>query len=204
MIFNLLFFAILSLFLLNLFLIKKIPLKSHKQYSVWANVILIVVFAALLVVMNIIKVNYSSFVDRQIQGLEIKSNELYPGIFEKQMGTSEIKTILESSLEISDSGTIQSVLNNLIKSKIRNFSSFALTTIKELERTEDSLSVKEALLSIKEKTNEIIISTIYILRTIIALVFLLLFAISLIAELYFSKNSDKKNRSIVFGTEDVE
>ena len=66
------------------------------------------------------------------------------------MSTEEIKNILEESLTKNDSGGIEAIAENIIKSRVKTFTSVTLKTINTLERDSNKLSVKDALISIKE------------------------------------------------------
>lgn len=143
-------FAIVITLLLNLTFVRKIANKTYKICMGLINYIVSFAFIVLFICFGIVKNHLNSFIDSGISQLESRVNEIYPGALEKQMSTEEIKNILEESLEKKDVDGIEALAENVIKTRIEKYTSITLRTINVLERENNKLSVKDALISIKE------------------------------------------------------
>ena len=150
---------------------------------------------------GIVKNHLNSFIDSGISQLESRVNEIYPGALEKQMSTEEIKNILEESLEKKDVDGIEALAENVIKTRIEKYTSITLRTINVLERENNKLSVKDALISIKELSINTIspyFKIIYILLFVLYFVFII---ISIFITIHLSKDKNSTNEGIIFGEE---
>ena len=142
----------------------------------------------------------NSFIDFEIKQLEKNVNEVYPGGLDVQMSTSELKDLLESSLKRNASGGLDAIAENIIKSKIEKYTSNALKAINALERTDDKLSVKDALVSIKELSVTAATPYFKITKILLTVLYIILVIISILLFCYM-ENEDAKNDGIVFGEE---
>jgi hypothetical protein len=194
-------FAIILTLILNLSLVRKIGNKTSRISMGVINIIACLVFMILVVLLGAIKNNLSSVIDEGIQKLENKVNEVYPGALEKQMSTEEIKEVLEESLEIDEVDGFEALAQNIIKSRIEKLTSVTLKTINALERENDRLSVKDALISIKEMSVEAIIPYYKTVLIILSSLYFLFIIISILLSLHLAKDSDSDNEGIVFGEE---
>ena len=194
-------FAIVITLLLNLIFVRKIANKTYKICIGLINFILSFAFIVLFICFGIVKNHLNSFIDSGISQLESRVNEIYPGALEKQMSTEEIKNILEESLEKKDVDGIEALAENVIKTRIEKYTSITLRTINVLERENNKLSVKDALISIKELSINTIspyFKIIYILLFVLYFVFII---ISIFITIHLSKDKNSTNEGIIFGEE---
>ncbi|MFC2603689.1 MAG: hypothetical protein ACFNX0_07290 [Treponema sp.] len=165
------------------------------------NIILSLAFVILFTAVGIVKNHLNSFIDSGIKHLEIEVDEIYPGALEKQMSTQEIKNILEESLNKKEVDGIEALAENIIKARIQKYTSSALKTIKAVERQEDRLSVKDALISIKELSIETASPYFKILQIALFVLYVALIIISILLSIHFANDKDSENKGIVFGEE---
>ncbi|WP_296665397.1 MULTISPECIES: hypothetical protein [unclassified Treponema] len=165
------------------------------------NVILSFVFIILFISVDIMGKHLNSFIDLGIAQLEKKVDEIYPGTLEKQMSTKEIKKILEKSLEKNDVNGVQALADNIIKIKIEKYTLVTLKTINVLERDNNKLSVKDALVSIKELSVNSVSPYFKVVKVILFVLYLVLGLLSILLTFYLQKDKDLKNDGIVFGEE---
>ncbi|NLM01387.1 MAG: hypothetical protein GX220_08060 [Treponema sp.] len=144
---------------------------------------------------------FNFFIDQQIISLEKQVNTIYPDILNKQIDTKEIKKILESTFENSQTENIDAIVTNIFKATIKNYTSLAVETINKLEKKENKLSIKEALVSLKEISYGKIIQYIKVIRILLTALLVVYCIISLIYSIYNSKQRVGKNKSIIFGEE---
>lgn len=193
--------ALIIPIILHLIFVKKIQNKTYKICMSSINFLLSLVFIILFIALGFVKNHLNSYIDIGINQLEQRVNEIYPNALEKQMNTEELKNLLEESLRKNESGGIEAIAENIIKSKIKKYTSTTLKTINALERENNKLSVKDALVSIKElslnainpyyKTAEILLFILYFLLNII----------SILITIHLIKDKDSVNEGIVFGEE---
>ena len=117
------------------------------------------------------------------------------------MNTEEIKNLLEKSLEKNEVNGVQALADNIIKTKIENYALVTLKTINVLERDNNKLSVKDALLSIKELSVNSVSPYFKVVKIILFVLYLILALLSVLLTFYLSKDKDLKNDGIVFGEE---
>ena len=165
------------------------------------NVILSFVFIILFISVDIMGKHLNSFIDLGIAQLEKKVDKIYPGTLEKQMSTKEIKKILEESLEKNDVNGVQALADNIIKIKIEKYTLVTLKTINVLERDNNKLSVKDALVSIKELSVNSVSPYFKVVKVILFVLYLVLGLLSILLTFYLQKDKDLKNDGIVFGEE---
>lgn len=201
MIFFIIFIALTVTLLLNFIFLKKIENKTYKICMGALNIILSLAFVILFTALGIVKNHLNSFIDSGIKHLEIEVDEIYPGALEKQMSTQEIKNILEESLNKKEVDGIEALAENIIKARIQKYTSSALKTIKAVERQEDRLSVKDALISIKELSIETASPYFKILQIALFVLYVALIIISILLSIHFANVKDSENKGIVFGEE---
>ena len=201
MIFFIIFIALTVTLLLNFIFFKKIENKTYKICMGALNIILSLAFVILFTAVGIVKNHLNSFIDSGIKHLEIEVDEIYPGALEKQMSTQEIKNILEESLNKKEVDGIEALAENIIKAIIQKYTSSALKTIKAVERQEDRLSVKDALISIKELSIETASPYFKILQIALFVLYVALIIISILLSIHFANDKDSENKGIVFGEE---
>ena len=117
------------------------------------------------------------------------------------MSTEEIKNILEESLTKNDSGGIEAIAENIIKSRVKTFTSVTLKTINTLERDSNKLSVKDALISIKELSLNKISPFIKTANIILFALYFILLLISTCITIHLKNDKDGYNEGIIFGEE---
>ena len=194
-------FAITVTLLLNLIFVRKIQNKTYKICMGSINFILSLAFIALFISIGIVKNHLNSFIDSGINQLELRVNEIYPGALEKQMSTEEIKKILEESLEKKDVDGIEALAENVIKTRIEKYTSITLKTINVLERENNKLSVKDALISIKELSLDTVSPYYKIINILLFVLYIVLVIVSILITIYLSKDKDSTNEGIIFGEE---
>lgn len=194
-------FAITVTILLNLIFVRKIQNKTYKICMGSINFILSLAFIALFISIGIVKNHLNSFIDSGINQLELRVNEIYPGALEKQMSTEEIKDLLEQSLEKKDVDGIEALAENVIKTRIEKYTSITLKTINALERENNKLSVKDALISIKELSLDIVSPYYKIINILLFVLYIVLVIVSILITIYLSKDKDSTNEGIIFGEE---
>lgn len=187
--------------LLNFLFVKKLENKTNRICMRVLNVLLSLVFIILFISVEIINRHLNSFIDLGIVQLEKKVDEIYPGVLQKQMNTEEIKNLLEKSLEKNEVNGVQALADNIIKTKIENYALVTLKTINVLERDNNKLSVKDALLSIKELSVNSVSPYFKVVKVILFVLYLILALLSVLLTFYLSKDKDLKNDGIVFGEE---
>lgn len=194
-------FAITVTLLLNLIFVRKIQNKTYKICMGSINFILSLAFIALFISIGIVKNHLNSFIDSGINQLELRVNEIYPGALEKQMSTEEIKDLLEQSLEKKDVDGIEALAENVIKTRIEKYTSITLKTINALERENNKLSVKDALISIKELSLDTVSPYYKIINILLFVLYIVLVIVSILITIYLSKDKDSTNEGIIFGEE---
>ncbi len=187
--------------LLNFLFGKKLENKTNRICMRVLNVILSFVFIILFISVDIMGKYLNLFIDLGIAQLEKKTDEIYPGALEKQMSTEEIKKLLEKSLEKNSVNGVQALADNIIKNKIEKYTLVTLKTINVLERDNNKLSVKDALVSIKELSVNSVSSYFKVVKVILFVLYLVLAFLSILLTFYLSKDKDLENDGIVFGEE---
>lgn len=193
--------AVIGLIIVNFVYVKKIANKTYK-FCIWSlNVMVLFVFSVLITAVGVINDELNGFIDAQIGLVENKANEIYPGALDLQMSTVEVKNLLEQSLTFDTDDKLESIIINVIKSNVSDYTAFVLKTINKLERTENQLSVKEALISLKEICIETVKPYYRIACTVFTSIFFLYLLLIVVLCKYLEKNQKTVNDSIVFGDE---
>ncbi len=201
MTFIVIFTALAVALLLNFIFVKKIENKTYKIFMGTLNTILSLVFVMLFVALGIVKNHLNSFIDAEINRLEREVNEIYPGALSKQMSTQEIKNILEKSLDKKEVKGIETLAENIIKTRIQKYTSATLKTFDALERENGKLSVKDALISIKELSINAASPYFRILKIASVVFYFALMIISVLLSIYLANGKNSINEGIVFGEE---
>jgi len=194
-------FAITVTLLLNIIFVRKIQNKTYKICMGSINFILSLAFIALFISIGIVKNHLNSFIDSGINQLVLRVNEIYPDALEKQMSTEEIKDLLEQSLEKKDVDGIEALAENVIKTRIEKYTSITLKTINALERENNKLFVKDALISIKELSLDTVSPYYKIINILLFVLYIVLVIVSILITIYLSKDKDSTNEGIIFGEE---
>ena len=187
--------------ILHLVFVKKIQNKTYRLCMNSINFILSLAFILFFLALGFIKNHLNSYIDLGITQLENNVNEIYPNALEKQMSTEEIKNILEESLTKNDSGGIEAIAENIIKSRVKTLTSVTLKTINTLERDNNKLSVKDALISIKELSLNKISPFIKTANIILFALYFILLLISTCITIHLKNDKDGYNEGIIFGEE---
>lgn len=193
--------ALIIPIILHLLFVKKIQNKTYKVCMNSINFLLSLVFIILFIALGFVKNHLNSYIDIGINQLEQRVNEVYPNALENQMNTEELKNLLEESLRKNESGGIEAIAENIIKSKIKKYTSTTLKTINALERENNKLSVKDALVSIKELSLNAINPYYKTAETLLFILYFLLNIISILITIHLIKDKDSINEGIVFGEE---
>ena len=193
--------ALIIPIILHLLFVKKIQNKTYKVCMNSINFLLSLVFIILFIALGFVKNHLNSYIDIGINQLEQRVNEIYPNALEKQMNTEELKNLLEESLRKNESGGIEAIAGNIIKSKIKKYTSTTLKTINALERENNKLSVKDALVSIKELSLNAMNPYYKTAETLLFILYFLLNIISILMTIHLIKDKDSINEGIVFGEE---
>jgi len=184
---------------LHVTVVQKNPKLTNRVCITGANIILSLAFVVLLYAINTVQDEANSYIDSQIALLEQKVNEIYPDAMNKQMSTVEVKETLMKALEKNKDGTAEAVGENIAKTLVEDYTESALSAIQSLERTSDQLSVKDALVSIKEIALEKTMPYLRLLRNVLVAVYILAIIISVIFSFFLAKSGG--NDGIVFGEE---
>lgn len=201
MAFFIIFLALLTTIVLNCVFAKKIENKTYRFCMDLLNVALSLAFVILFIAVGTVKKNLNSYIDLGIKQIEKRVDEIYPGALEKQMSTEEIKKLLESSLERKEVNGLESLAENIIKSKIQGYTSSALKAINALERDVDKLSVKDALISIKELSVNSVMPWFRFLTVLIVGLYVIFIVASILLSLHFANDKDANNKGVIFGEE---
>lgn len=193
--------VVLLTLLLNILFFKKIGNKTYKICISIVSIVLASVFVILFIAAGTVKNNLNSFIDLGINQIEKNIDEINPGALEKQMNTENIKQLLEESLEKSEVNGIEALAENIIKSKMKKYSSPALNTINSLEIESGKLSAKDVLLSVKDLSINAVTSFLKIVRIVLAVLYIILCFILFFLSLHLAKNQNGKSKGIVFGEE---
>lgn len=188
---------------LNLFFAKKISKKEYRPFIKVANVMLAVLLAALFVVAGGANKRLQVFLGEQISRAGTTVNKIYPGAFEKSFSTVEAKVMLKSCLDTFESSgsAIETVAVNIVKLKFDKYISLALSAITALEKTEGTISLKDALSSLEYLLLERTAAFFKMARLSLFVIYIVYFIVMLLVSLHLADGGRKENKSIVFGEE---
>ncbi len=179
---------------LHLLFVKKIHNKTYKICMNFLNSILTFGFIVLFISLEFSSNHLSSYIDFRIEEIENTVNEIYPNAFEKQIDLEEIKNIFEESFAQNDACGIEFFAENIIKSK-------ALKAINLLERENNKLSIKDALISIKELSLNAINPYIRLAKIVLVALYFILMVASICITKHLINDKDENNEGIIFGEE---
>lgn len=193
----LIFFSIFITLILNILLVKKIKNKTNRLVLYFSNIIFSIIFILLLLICNFSSVGLNYLVDKQIERLELKVNEYYPNALIKQFDTTQIKTIFQEVLSAEKSET--DIIQNIIYDSISEISSSALNIISTVDNNKNSISIKDALINIKQLSLNRITPYITLIKNITIAFYVIYLIISIILSFIFMKDTEKESSGIVFG-----
>ncbi len=193
--------AIAGTIVLNVLFARKIVRKDFRVFTEVANVVVAVLLSVLFIAASFADKYLKVFLDEQTARLEFTVNKIYPGAFEKSFSTTEAKEMLESSLETFESpdSVIETVTVNLVKMRFDKYFSLAISAINALEQTEGTISLKDAISSLKTLLLERNAALFKLIRLTLIAVYFIFFVASLLASNYLKNGGHKENKSIVFG-----
>jgi len=192
------FLCIVVIVALHTTVVQKNKSLTNRVCLTGANILISLVFIVLVFIVNTIRDEANGFVDQQISQLEQKVNEIYPDAMNIEMSTVELKEMLVASLQKSTEGTLESTAENFTKTMLEDYTSGALEAIQALERKNGKLSVKDALVSIKEMALNEVLPYFSILIALLYLSYAFAIGISIIVAIVLAK---PKSNGLVFGEE---
>lgn len=199
------FIIILSAFIitliLNHFFVKKISDKTSKICMTFINFILLLAFIILYFVIGLTKKNVSNFINNEIVKIEESINDLYPGIWEKEIDTEDLKSILQKTLEKEKNINIKVGGINIIKSKMQKYLNSALNIINSLEQEKNKLSIAAVMKSVRELSFKTLTKYVTTFYSLLFTLYFILILISILITKYLVKDKDCKNKGVVFGNE---
>lgn len=199
------FIIILSAFIitliLNHFFVKKISDKTSKICMTFINFIILLAFIILYFVIGLTKKNVSNFINDEIVNIEESINDLYPGIWEKEIDTEDLKSILQKTLEKEKNNKIKVVGINIIKSKMQKYLNSALNIINSLEQEKNKLSIAAVMKSVRELSFKTLTKYVTTFYSLLFTLYFILILISILITKYLAKDKDYKNKGVVFGNE---
>lgn len=199
MIFFVIFIVLIIPILLNSVFVGKVQNKTYRLCMNSLNFLLSLVTIILFLSFRFVNNHLSSYIDLGITKLENRVNEIYPNALEKQMSTEELKSLLEESITKNESDGLEAIAANLLKTKIQKYITVTLKTINTLERENNKLSVKDALISIKEISLNEIYPYIKTANSVLFILYLILTIVSICITIYLIKDKESNNKGIVFG-----
>ena len=193
--------SIIGTIVLNALFARKIARRDFRIFTEVMNVAVAVLLSVLFVAASFADKHLKFFLDEQTARLELAVNKIYPNAFEKSFKTAEAKEMLESALETFESpdSIIETVAVNLVKMQFDKYFSLALSAINAIEQPDGTISLKDAILSLKSLLlgqNATIFKLIR--RALIAIDSVYVIGILLVS-IYLKNDGHKENKSMVFG-----
>lgn len=201
MTFTIILSAFIITLILNHFFVKKISDKTSKICMTFINFILLLAFIILYFVIGLTKKNVSNFINDEIVKIEESINDLYPGIWEKEIDTEDLKSILQKTLEKEKNNNIKVVGINIIKSKMQKYLNSALNIINSLEQEKNKLSISAVMKSVRELSFKTLTKYVTTFYSLLFTLYFILILISILITKYLAKDKDCKNKGVVFGNE---
>lgn len=192
-------FSILIILVLNICFVNKINNKTNRLTLYFCNIIFSVIFILLMLFCSFASKGINYLVDKQIEKLEQKVNEYFPNALTKEFDTTQIKTMLREVINTENSEI--DLIQNIIYNSVTDFSTATLNIITTIDKNKNTISVKEAMINIKEVSLNKINPYINLIKNIIIIIYVLYLIISFILSLVFLKNTTKQTSGIVFGEE---
>ena len=192
-------FSVLITLVLNICFVNKINNKTNRLTLYFCNIIFSVIFILLMLFCSFASKGINYLVDKQIEKLEQKVNEYFPNALTKEFDTTQIKTMLREVINTENSEI--DLIQNIIYNSVTDFSTATLNIITTIDKNKNTISIKEAMINIKEVSLNKINPYINLIKNIIIIIYVLYLIISFILSLVFLKNTTKQTSGIVFGEE---
>lgn len=192
-------FSILITLVLNICFVNKINNKTNRLTLYFCNIIFSVIFILLMLFCSFASKGINYLVDKQIEKLEQKVNEYFPNALTKEFDTTQIKTMLREVINTENSEI--DLIQNIIYNSVTDFSTATLNIITTIDKNKNTISIKEAMINIKEVSLNKINPYINLIKNIIIIIYVLYLIISFILSLVFLKNTTKQTSGIIFGEE---
>ena len=192
---------IIGTIVLNALFARKIARRDFRIFTEVMNVAVAVLLSVLFVAASFADKHLKFFLDEQTARLELAVNKIYPNAFEKSFKTAEAKEMLESALETFESpdSIIETVAVNLVKMQFDKYFSLALSAINAIEQPDGTISLKDAILSLKSLLLGKNATIFKLIRRALIAIYIVYFIGILLVSIYLKNDGHKENKSMVFG-----
>lgn len=192
---------IIGTIVLNALFTRKIARKDFCIFTEVMNVAVAVLLSVLFVAASFADKHLKFFLDEQTARLELTVNKIYPNAFEKSFRTAEAKEMLKSALETFESpdSIIETVAVNLVKMQFDKYFSLALSAINAIEQPDGTISLKDAILSLKSLLLGKNATIFKLIRRALIAIYIVYFIGILLVSIYLKNDGHKENKSMVFG-----
>ena len=193
--------SIIGTIVLNALFARKIARRDFRIFTEVMNVAVAVLLSVLFVAASFADKHLKFFLDEQTARLEITVNKIYPNAFEKSFRTAEAKEMLKSALETFESpdSIIETVAVNLVKMQFDKYFSLALSAINAIEQPDGTISLKDAILSLKSLLLGKNATIFKLIRRALIAIYIVYFIGILLVSIYLKNDGHKENKSMVFG-----
>ena len=193
--------SIIGTIVLNALFARKIARRDFRIFTEVMNVAVAVLLSVLFVAASFADKHLKFFLDEQTARLELAVNKIYPNAFEKSFRTAEAKEMLESALETFESpdSIIETVAVNLVKMQFDKYFSLALSAINAIEQPDGTISLKDAILSLKSLLLGQNATIFKLIRRALIAIYIVYFIGILLVSIYLKNDGHKENKSMVFG-----
>lgn len=191
--------AIAGTIVLNTLFARKIARKDFRIFTEVMNVAVAVLLSVLFVAASFADKHLKFFLDEQTARLELTVNKIYPNAFEKSFRTAEAKEMLKSALETFESpdSIIETVAVNLVKMQFDKYVSLALSAINAIEQPDGTISLKDAILSLKSLLLGKNATIFKLIRRALIAIYIVYFIGILLVSIYLKNDGHKENKSMV-------
>ena len=193
--------SIIGTIVLNALFARKIARKDFCIFTEVMNVAVAVLLSVLFVAASFADKHLKFFLDEQTARLELTVNKIYPNAFEKSFRTAEAKEMLKSALETFESpdSMIETIAVNLVKMQFDKYVSLALSAINAIEQPDGTISLKDAILSLKSLLLGKNATIFKLIRRALIAIYIVYFIGILLVSIYLKNDGHKENKSMVFG-----
>lgn len=193
--------SIIGTIVLNALFARKIARRDFRIFTEVMNVAVAVLLSVLFVAASFADKHLKFFLDEQTARLELAVNKIYPNAFEKSFRTAEAKEMLKSALETFESpdSIIETVAVNLVKMQFDKYFSLALSAINAIEQPDGTISLKDAILSLKSLLLGKNATIFKLIRRALIAIYIVYFIGILLVSIYLKNDGHKENKSMVFG-----
>ena len=139
-----------TVILLHKELVSKNPSQTKRICITGVNILFSIFFVAFIAVISMVRSEADAYIDQHIKNLEQETGKIYPGALDEQMSTVKVKEMLIAAFEKDQNHSVNAVAGNIAKTFMENYTLAVLKAIQSLERTSDRISIKHALVSVKE------------------------------------------------------